>query len=84
MLPSLTPDFKLFPSSINEIFNAKQIYISDIRITPEYIRFLRPINETQEKIFPDGIYSTKETIVNKKLFAKRKDQYNYTEFCKLA
>ena len=34
MLPSLTPDFKFFPSSINAIFNARQIYISDIRITP--------------------------------------------------
>ena len=48
MLPHLTPDLNI-DSSIEEIFNAREIYISDVRITPEYIKYIRPINETEEK-----------------------------------
>ena len=83
MLPSLSPDFKFYPSSINEIFDAREIYISDIRITPEYIRYLRPINKTQEQKYRKR-YSKNDTIIDKKIYAKRTDQFNYKDFCKLA
>ena len=50
MLPRLKNDFNEtnIPASLEEIFNERQIYISDARITPDYIRYIRPINETNE------------------------------------
>ena len=83
MLPHLTPDLKEISPTIEEVFNARQIYISDVRITPDYIKYLRPINETEELKYKKR-YSDNETIVDKKLFEKRTDQYNYTDFCKIA
>ena len=50
MFPHLSNDFNNtnnIPSSIEEIFNARQIYISDTKITPDYIRYIRPINDTE-------------------------------------
>ena len=82
MLPHLTPDFKT-NSSIEEIFNARQLYISDVKITPEYIRYIRPINETEEEKYHKK-YAENETIIDKNLFEKRADQYNYYNFCTLA
>ena len=83
MLPHLTPDLKEISPTIEEVFNARQIYISDVRITPDYIKYIRPINETEELKYKKR-YSDNETIVDKKLFEKRTDQYNYTDFCKIA
>ena len=83
MLPSLTSELNTESLSIEEIFNARQIYISDIKITPEYIKFIRPINETEEEKYQKR-YSEHDTIIDKKLFEKRLDQFKYTEFCKLA
>ena len=75
ILPHLTPDLNN-NSSIEEIFNAREIYISDVRITPEYIKYIRPINETEEKKYKKR-YSKKETIIDKNLFKRRDDQYDY-------
>ena len=83
ILPHLTSDFNNPPSSLEEIFNARQIYISDEKITPEYIKFIRPINETEEEKYLKR-YSERDTVIDKNLFEKRDDQFNYTEFCKLA
>ena len=68
MLPHLTPDLKI-NSSIEEIFNARQIYISDVKITPEYIKYIRPIDETEEEKYKKR-YSENETIIDKNLFPK--------------
>ena len=83
MLPRLTPDFKIIPSSIKEIFDARQIYISDIKITNEFIRYIRPVNETEEKGYIKR-FSENQTKIDKNIFAKRRDQYKYNEFCKIA
>ena len=83
MMPHLTPDLSVKPSSLEEIFNARQIYISDVRITPEYIKYIRPINETEEEKYIKR-YSENETTIDKNLYSnKRPDQYDYKEFCKL-
>ena len=83
MLPYLTPDLNSYSSSMGEIFNSRQIYISDVKITPEYLRFVRPINETEEQKY-NKRYSENETIINNSLFDKRSDQLNYINFCSLA
>ena len=83
MMPHLTPDLNVYPSSIKEIFNARQIYISDSKISTEYIKFLRPINETEEIKFKKR-YSENETKIDSNIFKKREDQYDYKTFCRLA
>ena len=83
MLPRLTPDMKVFPSTTEEILSARQLYISDAKINAEYIKHIRPINETGEEKYKKR-YSENETFIDKNLFNRRSDQYNYNEFCKLA
>ena len=83
MIPRLTNDFNSPPPSIQEIFNARQIFISDTRITPEYIKAIRPINETEEQKYYKR-YSERETVIDKNLFEKRKDQFDYRVFSKIA
>ena len=85
MLPHLKNDFNEtnIPSSLEEIFNAREIYISDARITPDYIRYLRPINETVEEKYKKRNFDNK-TIIDKNIYKKRDDQINYEEFCKIA
>ena len=82
MLPHLTPDLDI-NSSIEEIFNAREIYISDVRITPEYIKYIRPINETEEEKYKKP-YSENETTIDRSLFPRRDDQYYYTYYCEKA
>ena len=82
MLPHLTPDMKI-NSTIEEIFNARQIYISDVKITPEYIKYIRPINETEEEKYRKR-YSENETVIDKNLFPRRDDQYDYNYYCQMA
>ena len=83
MLPNLTPDFTTPPQKLEEIFNARQIYISDVKITHDYIKYIRPFNEEEEKKFKKR-YSENETVIDKNIFEKRKDQYEYINFCNLA
>jgi glycosyltransferase involved in cell wall biosynthesis len=83
MLPHLSPDLDIYPNSIEEIFNARQIYISDSKISTEYIKFLRPINETEEEKYKKR-YSENETFIDSNRYKKRKDQYEYCNFCKIA
>ena len=45
MMPRLSPNKSA--ASIDEIFNSRQIYITDAKITPEYIKYIRTINETE-------------------------------------
>ena len=82
-LPYLNLDSNSFPLNKEELFNAKQLYISDVRITPEYIRFIRPINESEEQIYKSNSYRH-EKFIDDYLFKKRIDQYDYQEFCKIA
>ena len=83
MLPRLSPDLKIYPSSIEEIFNARQIYISDSKITRDYISYIRYINETEEEKYKKR-YSENETIIDQNIFKKRENQYDYRFFAKLA
>ena len=83
MFPRLTSDFTVPPPKVEELFNARQIYISDTKITPEYLKYIRPYNEKGEEKFKKR-YSQNETIIDTKIFEKRIDQYDYLNFCKLA
>ena len=51
-------------------------------MTEQYIRYIRPINETEEEKYKKR-YSENETKISTDIFKKRKDQYNYIDFAKL-
>ena len=82
MLPRLTPDINESPPSIKEIFNARQIYIPSVKITSDYLKYLRPINETEEEKYLKR-YSKGDTVIDKNLFKIRDDQFDYKDFSKL-
>ena len=83
MLPNLFPDSHYAPTSLKEIFNAPQLYISDVKITRDYIRYIRPINESEEQKYNKKL-SDNDTIIDINLFNKRKDQFDYIKFVNLA
>ena len=80
MLPYLTPQLIYNFQNKEEVFKASQIYILDVRITQDYIRYIRPINETEEKKYKKQDINN-ETLIDMKLYEKRFDQYNYKNFC---
>ena len=49
ILPHLSPDLNISPSALEQIFNSRELYISDVRITTDYIRYIRFINEAEEE-----------------------------------
>ena len=59
ILPRLDLNNQTIPS-LEEIFNSRILYIPDANLTGEYIRYLRPINETEEKKYQKR-YSENET-----------------------
>ena len=82
MLPRLTNLFNDTPSSIKEIFDAKQLYIFDTRITPDYIRYIRPLNENSD-MNNDFNFNGKEKNIFE-IFQKRYDQFDFFKFCNIA
>ena len=43
-------------SNLNELFESRRLFIDDNNITNEYIRFIRPINETEEESYKKKLY----------------------------
>ena len=43
-------------SKLNELFESRRLFIEDNNITNEYIRFIRPINETEEERYKEQLY----------------------------
>ena len=68
--------------NITKIFNSRELYISDINITKEYIKFIRPINKTKEKNFKQKLYGG--VIPDLSFTENRTDQiefFNYYNIC---
>jgi glycosyltransferase involved in cell wall biosynthesis len=65
--------------SLEEIFNSRRLFIPDTHLTPEYIRYLRKINETEEEIYKKK-YSENETKIDPSIFNKRVDQLNFKDY----
>ena len=84
MFPRLVPNPSSPPPSIEQIFNSSQLYISDAKITSDYIKYIRPLIDESEEEKYQKPYSEEETFIDKKIFENRKDQYNYIDFCRLA
>ena len=65
--------------TLDEIFNSRELYISNANLTENYIKFIKPIKEDDYKIkhFENIILDTERILL------KKKDQYDYKEFFKL-
>jgi len=85
MIPLLYKNSTFYdvPFKKEDLFNARQIYISGNKINREYIKFIRGFNETKEQKLKK-ILNEKEIIIDSHIYEKRKDQYEYLDFCKLA
>ena len=83
VLPRLTNSFNDTPSSLHQIFNAREIYIFDNKLTPEYIRYIRPINDKYNSYYKNSFFHDKN-IIDINLFNKRTDQLDYKLFCNIA
>ena len=68
--------------SLDEIFNSREIYIPESYLTGKYIKYIRPINETEELVYQKELPKEKN-IISPEIFKKRPDQFNYVDFGKL-
>lgn len=68
--------------SLEEIFNSRRLFISDANLTPDYIRYIRKINETEEEEY-NKKYSENETKIDQRIFNQRVDQLNFRDYLKL-
>ena len=79
ILPKKSLDKNEIVSSLNEIFNSRQLYISDADITAKYIQYIRPINEKEEEKYKKKNFES-ELKFTEDYFKKREDQYNYKNY----
>ena len=68
--------------SLEEIFNSRRLFISDANLTPDYIRYIRKINETEKEEY-NKKYSENETKIDQRIFNQRVDQLNFRDYLKL-
>ena len=64
--------------NLTDIFESRLLYIDDRNLTKEYIRSIRPLNETRVKYHK---YKKSEKVYYS--FKNRKDKLNYKEFIKI-
>ena len=81
ILPTTSLNADYFPD-LKEIFNSRQLYINDGELTNEYIHFIKPVNEKEEKKYKKK-GKEKDIKFDEKFYKKRKDQYDFKEFGKL-
>ena len=78
LLPRINlSDNKSIPT-LKEILNSRVLYINDNNLTNEYIRFIRPINESEEEIYKQRLYPDLE--FNELFTITRNDQYDVKDF----
>ena len=69
--------------NLTEIFQSRELFINNKNLTKEYIRFIRPLNKTEEKERDQLMKKKKFRYVNtNNLFRKRKNTIDYINFGK--
>ena len=81
ILPRITTQ-KNVPSCLEDIFNSRELFINDSDLTGNYIKYIRPINKTEEKQYRKKRSSNK-LIISSDYFTKKGNQYDYQKFIKL-
>ena len=68
--------------SLTEIFNSRELFISDAKVTREYVHFVKKLNETNANIGKMNPLQ-KPLVLEKDYLAPSKNKFNYTQFAKL-
>ena len=67
--------------NLEDIFQSRQLFIDDVNITNEYIHYIRPINEDEEKNYKKKLYENIKHIQFWK--EKRPNQYSFEDYYKI-
>ena len=62
-----------------ELFNSRELFIEEKKMTRKYIEYIRPINQTEEEQYK----IIHHELVKLDNFDKREDEYDYLEFAKI-
>ena len=81
IIPRISLEKNNFPI-LKQIFMSRQLYINEANLTNEYIHFIKPINENEEKKYKKK-GKEKNIKFRENFFKKRKDQYDFKEFGKI-
>ena len=81
LIPKINLQDKNIPN-LQQIFKSRRLYINNKNITNDYIRFLRPIDEKEEKkynqkLYPDLSFNNYPNIKNEKII----DIVNFYKIC---
>ena len=82
IFPKLSIDNK-FSLSLENIFESRILYISDAYLTGKYIKYIRPINQTEELKYSKKYYNKTIKFPLETFKKKRDNQLNYYEFTKI-
>ena len=69
--------------NLTEIFESRELFINNKNLTKEYIRFIKPLNQTEEKEYEIFKKKKKIRINRNNLLPKRNNIINYIKFAKL-
>ena len=67
-------------NNLDEIFKSRELFINNNNISSQYINFIKPINENEEKNYQNKSYENEENF--EKFLKKRNDQLSYIEYVK--
>ena len=83
ILPKINKTYKNFYiSNINDIFNSRQLFISDINITTNYIKYIRKFREKNSEIKKFNLINKNEMQFNLNYFKNNEKKVNYTVYGK--
>jgi glycosyltransferase involved in cell wall biosynthesis len=68
-------------NNLDDIYKSRELFIYDNNISIQYINFIKPINEIEEKNYQDKSYENEENF--ERFLKKRNDQLTYKEFIKI-
>ncbi len=71
-------------TNLTDIFNSRELFINDKDLTNEYIKFIRPINEEEEKNYTIKLYENVEPkdFINVTRPSKQYSFQEYYQLCK--
>ena len=81
ILPKISLHNNSNVTSLSEVFESRELFISDINLTLEYINFIRPIDKKIEKKYKKKLYNHFEPDM--KPFENRKNQIDIHTFYKI-
>jgi len=82
-LPKIDLSDENYIPSVSQVFNSRELFISDVNLTLDYINYIRPINETEEKKYKKKLYpDLKPDLSFMKNRTNQIDLYSYYNICK--